>query len=516
MNLARDVLVILPELVLVGAALLLLLLISVIRRRIPRPIASITILGLVMAAATAVLLRVFYSDGSLIHGFAGDPLREEMTSLLVLDDFAIFFHVVISVGALLCVALALEYLERENLTARFGEFCILLLLSAVGGMVLVSASDLVTIFLGIEILSLSLYVLTGYAAVRSHPIEAAVKYLILGALASGFLIYGIAFVYGATGVTNLTGIASSIRTGQVTEHAFLTVGLVLILVGLGFKIALVPFHQWAPDVYDGALTPVSAFMTTVPKIAAVAALFRLLHDAFPTMSVDWGSALVVLAVLTMTIGNIAAVGQRTVKRMLAYSSVAHAGYMLVGLLAIRHVSASSDAASALLFYGLAYTLMTIGAFGVVGLLDKRDGVPVTLEECSGLAVRHPWLALSTLVFMISLTGIPLTIGFVGKMMLFKAAVHAGLIGLVVVALLNSVVSAFYYLRVVVQMWMRPASEVTARPSNSLIAKMTLGVCAGLVLLLGMAPELVLNFCESAARDFAEGASVGSKVWFVGR
>lgn len=466
-----------PGLTLAGTALFGLLLVAASRGRARESVFGLTVIGLF--ASLFVLFRHWNDPKEGLFG--GTPM-------LLLDNFALFFHFTLVVGAIFALGLSWEYLQAERLNDRVGEYCVLLLLASIGAMFLVSATDLIVIFLGIDTLSLALYILTGYASERPYPTEAALKYLLLGAMASGFLIYGIAFIYGATGTTNLLALKG------VPTTLSLSIGLGLLLIGLGFKIALVPFHQWAPDVYDGALTPVTSFMTTAPKVLSIAALFRVMTIGFhdPNLRPFWMSILWLLSASTILVGNLAALTQDNVKRMLAYSSVAHAGYMVFSVLAL-----SEAGAAALAFYGLAYTLLTVGAFGVTEVVEKQGGIPATFEELKGLAHRHPLLGLAMVIFMAGLTGIPFTVGFWAKLAVFKAALEKGYLVLVILGVLGSVISAFYYLRVALVMIAHPPTEKTRPVRPWVLAMGVIGICAFLSLYLGFIPLPLWRVSEMA-------------------
>lgn len=468
------------QVLLVCFTLLLLLLSAASKGRARESTFGLTIVGLLLALVVVVALR--NATGEAVFDGA---------VMVRLDRFALAFHFLIVVGALLSLIMSWEYLRDRGWLRRVSEYCALLLLASVGAMFLVSATDLVILFLAVDTLSLALYVLTGYASDRPYPTEAALKYLLLGAMASAFLVYGIAFVYGATGTTNLLQIG--VRVPE--QPMLLVVGLSLVMVGLSFKIALVPFHQWAPDVYDGALTPLAAFMATAPKAALIAALFKVMEAGFATSEVKplWTTALSALATLTMTVGNLAALPQENVKRMLAYSSIAHAGYMSMAVLALNEAGAT-----ALVIYGLAYTLMTVGAFAVTQLVEKETGAPAQLSEWTGLGTRFPALGWAMLLFMAGLTGIPFTAGFWAKFVTFKAALEAGYLWLVIVAVLNSVVSAFYYLRVPMVMFAHPPTQKTRPVASWRLVGLVVGVCAVLVLLLGLMPTNVWQMGEKVA------------------
>jgi len=468
------------EAVLVLWALFVLLLSAASKGRAYESAFRLTIVGLLLSLAVTVASWDFTAEAT----FDG-------ATMVRLDRFALAFHFVILVGAFFSLVASWEYLRDRGLIRRVGEFCVLMLLACAGAMFLVSATDLVIVFLAIDTLSLALYVLTGYASDRPYPIEGALKFLLLGAMASAFLVYGIAFVYGASGTTNLLNLGRTLPTQPV----MLSVGLGLLVVGLAFKIALVPFHQWAPDVYDGALTPLTAFMTTAPKVAAVAALFRVMEAGFslPQIKPHWALLLSLLSVLTMTVGNLAALPQRNVKRMLAYSSIAHAGYMVMAVLALDEAGMT-----ALVFYGVAYTLMTVGAFIATQLVEKENGAPAILDEWAGLAHKSPVLGWSMLVFMAGLTGIPFTAGFWAKFVTFKAALEAGYLWLVVVAVLNSVVSAFYYLRVAMLMFAQPPTPQTRSVAPWRLAGLVMVVCALAVVALGFMPTNLWKMGEMVA------------------
>lgn len=470
------------EAVLVVWSLLLLLLCAASKGRARESIFKLTIVGLMISFAITIA-SWNHTTEAVLDGLV----------LLRLDRFSLSFHFIILVGALLSLISSWEYLNDRGWLRRIGEYCVLLLLACTGAMFLVSATDLIVLFLSIDTLSLALYVLTGYASDRSFPTEAALKYLLLGAMASAFLVYGIAFIYGATGTTNLIVLERTLPT----QTLLLSVGLCLIVVGLAFKIALVPFHQWAPDVYDGALTPIAAFMVTTPKVALIAALFRVMELGFvsPQIKPLWTLALSALSALTMTVGNLAALPQQNIKRMLAYSSIAHAGYIVMAILALDR-----EGEAALVFYGLAYTLMTIGAFMVTQLVEKEDGAPALLGEWSGLGHKYPALGWAMVIFMAGLTGIPFTAGFWAKFVTFKVALQAGYLWLVVIAVLNSVVSAFYYLRVAMVMFSQPPTPQTRPVTPWRMVSLVTGACALAILLLGIFPTNLLTMSETVSLE----------------
>ena len=409
--------------------------------------------------------------------------------MVILDRYAQFFYVVIGYALGLVLLLSLDYVRRQGIES--GEFYLLALFSAVGMMLMASAGDLIMIFLGLEIMSIALYVLAGFFRNRLEAGEASLKYFLLGAFASGFLLYGIALVYGATGATNLDRIGAAVAGGAARDP-LLVIGFGLLLVGFGFKIAAVPFHMWAADVYQGAPTSVTAFIATGSKAAAFAALVRVLLSALPGAPIDWAPLVWVLAALSMTIGNVVAIAQQDLKRMLAYSSIAHSGYMLIGV-----VAGGSLGYGAVLFYMLVYTFTTVGAFGVLLLLEREGTESVEVGQLSGLSARHPLLALVLTVFLLSLIGIPPTAGFVGKFYLFGGAVQAGYIWLAVVGVLNSAVAAYYYLRVIVYMYMREPEARPAALTPSFSGGLALAVAVWGVIHLGILPASFLDRARAA-------------------
>jgi NADH-quinone oxidoreductase subunit N len=388
------------------------------------------------------------------------------------------------------VLISFGYLEREQLWAP--EYYVLLLFATLGMMVMAAGVDLIVIFLGLELMSVAVYVLAGFDRRRARSAEAALKYFLLGAFASGFLLYGIALVYGATGTTNLGLIGGQLSITH-TPSAMLLAGLALLIVGFAFKIAAVPFHMWAPDVYDGAPTPVTAFMATGVKAAAFAALFRVMYQAFAGVAA-WHDIVWWLAIITMVGGNLFALGQRSVKRMLAYSSVAHAGYLLVALNA-----GGAAGTSAFLVYVVVYTLMSLGAFAVLAAKGRAGESDVTIDDLAGLAARRPRLAFALAVCMLSLLGFPGTAGFIGKWYILLAATSAGHNVLAAILVLTSVVSAGYYLPVIMAMYMKAEPNEAAhvdvrldRWGRAAVAAVVLGL-----LLFGVWPNRLLDLAKSA-------------------
>jgi len=381
--------------------------------------------------------------------------------------------------------ISIPYVRRTGMDR--GEYYALLLFSTLGMMIMAGSLDLITIFLGLETLSISLYILAGFLREQLKSNESALKYLLLGAFASGFVLYGIALIYGATGSINLKRVAEVVAAGKVASPTLLIIGMGLLIIGFGFKVASVPFHMWTPDVYEGAPTSVTAFMIAGTKAAAFAAFLRILMTALPVLQPDWSRILWVLAVLTMTVGNVVAIAQSNIKRMLAYSSIAHAGYILVALVAAGKLGSGS-----VLFYLVAYTFMNLGAFAVVVALARQEGERLTIDEYAGLGLRYPFLGAAMALFMFSLAGIPPTGGFMGKFYIFSAAIQANYIGLAVIGVLNSVISAYYYLRVTVVMYMGQGEAEPA--AGRLSPALTLAVLIAIVgtLQLGLFPSRIFE------------------------
>jgi NADH-quinone oxidoreductase subunit N len=394
-----------------------------------------------------------------------------------LDPFAALLTSVIALGSLLSCGLAITYLAE--LRINHGEFYALLLLSTAGMMLMVASVDLIPVFLGLELMSIPIYVLAGFDRRRLRSNESALKYFIIGSFASALMLYGMALLYGVSGTTSFEGIARSFDA----SNPMATIGLGLVLVGFAFKISSVPFHQWTPDVYEGAPSVVTGFMSVTVKTAAFATLLRVLTLVFGGVEELLTDVLWVLAALTIVVGNVMAVIQDNIKRLLAYSSIAHAGYLLVGF-----VTGTVEGYGAVLFYLIVYLFMNLGAFGVVVALAQNGQECERMESLAGLARRRPGLAAVMTLFMVSLAGIPGTAGFIAKFNLFAAAVNGGYVGLVIVAVLMSVVSVYYYLRVPVLMYMREPAEDTGAATVSSGEALVLGVCAFCVLFFGFFPN----------------------------
>lgn len=380
--------------------------------------------------------------------------------MVMLDGFSTFANILLLSSGLLAIALAYGYTKRMGIER--GEYYTLTLFSLTGMMLMAQASDLIMVFLALELLSIPLYVLSALAR-KIDSEESGVKYFLLGAFASGFVVYGTALIFGATGSTNLSVIFVQAASGA-TSGLLLTIGAALLLVGFGFKVAAAPFHMWTPDVYQGAPTSVTAFMAAGAKIAGFVALFRVFVTAFPAISADLTGVLWAISAVTMIVGNLTAISQTNIKRMLAYSAIAHAGYILMAFVPYGNEKVAPVAVAAGLFYLVAYAVSNFGSWGVVIALEKSEGKGLEIEDYAGLAKKYPALAAAMTVFMLSLIGFPPTLGMVGKFYLFRSAVDGGFIGLALIGLVTSLLSAFYYLRVVVNMYMKEGDpEIEREP-----------------------------------------------------
>ncbi len=466
----------LPEIILTVAGILIMFL-EALRPEGRRTNAGmLAILALVLALPAALLAQ----DGPAFQG------------MLVIDGMGTFFRTLVVVVGLLVVFSSTDYLRREG--QESGEYYALVLFSIVGQCVMVTANELVMIFIGLEISSIASYILAGFLRDDARNNESALKYFLLGSFATAFLLYGVAWMYGATGSTNLTEIRRALISGTPPPEALIGVSAALIFVGLAFKISAAPFQGWAPDVYQGAPAPVSAFLTVGPKAAAFAVLIRIFLGGLEPMASSWMPAVWVCALATMVVGNFAAIMQSNIKRLLAYSSIAHAGYVLVAVAAN-----SGTGSAAAMFYLAAYAFTNIGAFAVVTYFSRKGERYVSIDDFAGLAQRQPGMAAMLTIFLLSLIGVPLTGGFFGKFYIFKAALDAQLIWLTVLGLLNSAVAAYYYLRILVVMYMREPGESveTLPPAGALLQIAVYGSAVG-TLLLGIFPSLVLDFANRAA------------------
>jgi NADH-quinone oxidoreductase subunit N len=473
-------LILLPELVLTGWALVLLLFVAW-RHDSVRDLRVAGWITLAALASTAAAVWWLWWRSAHVAGLAG---------MIAVDDFRWVTDWVFLGAAALTVLISFRYLEREQLLAP--EYYVLLVFATLGMMLMAGGSDLMVIFLALELMSVAVYVLAGFDRKRARSAEAAIKYFLLGAFASGFLLYGIALIYGATGTTNLGLIG--VQVGLLERpSAMLLAGLGLLLVGFAFKVAAVPFHTWAPDVYDGAPTPVTAFMATGVKAAAFAALFRVLLEGFAAVPA-WRDIVWWLAIITMVAGNLLALGQRSLKRMLAYSSVAHAGYLLVAV--------AAEGTAAFLVYLTAYTLMTVGAFALLAAKGRQGESDVTIDDMAGLSQRRPWLAFALAVCMLSLLGFPGTAGFIGKWYILLAATGAGETLLAAALVVTSVVSAGYYLPVIMAMYMKSeaseAAHVDVRLGRTAGAAVAVAVAA--LLLFGVWPNPLFDLAKTAGES----------------
>jgi NADH-quinone oxidoreductase subunit N len=450
-----------PLIILVAWACLLLLIDLFIPTERNRGItAGLAALGLLVAL------------GFVLAG-TGQPAASGFGGMIMLDDFARFLSTLLLLSGLAGVALAYDYLQRTGI--EHGEYYVLLLF-ALSGMILMGMSaDLIMVFLSLELLSIPLYVMAGIAVPRLTSEEASIKYFLLGAFSSGFFVYGTALVYGATGTTALKDIAAALQANRA-DITLLLAGAGLILTGLGFKVAVVPFHMWTPDVYHGAPSAVTAFMAVGAKAAGFAALLRIFVLTFPAISANLTPVLWALAALTMILGNFIAIAQRNIKRLLAYSSIAHAGYILMALVPFGQSKVAANSVASALFYLVAYAFMNFAAWSVVIALEQAGEKGLELKDYAGLGRKYPALAAVMAIAMLSFTGVPPTLGFVGKFYLFRTVVEGGYIGLAIIGVLTSLVSAFYYLRVVVIMYMQDGEPVVRHDAWLYLAAAAAGVC----------------------------------------
>lgn len=496
-----------PEVIICAAAVLVMLIDAFVRPTQRWITGGVSLLGLVVAGIASVCL---WANGT--------PSADAFNGMIVLDELRLGFTLIFLLVSALTLLLSTVWAENEQVPA--GEFHSLLLFATVGMMLMASGNDLVIVFLGLEILSIATYVLAGFRRTDIRSNESSLKYFILGSFSSAFLLYGIALVYGATsiaetgpagqasrivaGTTNIAEIAS--RIGDAQYPALLYAGAAMMLVGFGFKIATAPFHIWTPDVYEGAPTPVTAFMAAGPKAAGFAAFMRVFIFGLPfvvstssatagSLHQTWVSSLAVMAILTMTLGNVVAIVQNNVKRMLAYSSIAHAGYALVGFVAAGAATdpaQRNSAITAVMFYLLTYAVMNVGAFAVVQIIARRGDRRTSIEDYSGIGFESPVLAFSFSLFMLSLLGMPLTAGFIGKIMVFGAAIDQGYYVLVVIGVLNTAVSAYYYLRLIIVMFFGERTTAWQAPRIPASVAVALALTVLGVLYLGVFPGRVIN------------------------
>ncbi len=445
------------------------------------------VLGASMIIAIAAVFLSVIANG----GMPTEP-KTYFSGLFVLDSFTWFFNLLILLATGLTIPVAGRYLHEEGLE-QF-EFFVLLLFSACGMMFMIAGGHLLMIFLGLETLSIAIYVLTGYLPRSAVSKEAALKYVILGGFSSAVFMYGVALIYGTVGSASLPAILQAFQAGKpgITGMA----GMLLMLVGFGFKTAIVPFHMWTPDVYEGAPTPLTGYMSVAVKAAAFGAFIRVFLGALPSMYPAWSQVLWVISVATMILGNFAALRQTNIKRMLAYSSIAHAGYILIGMIAGNKMGTAG-----MLYYLLAYTFTNLGAFAVVALVGSKGEANTYLDDYRGLGRNHPIIAMTLSLFLFSLAGIPPTAGFVGKFMVFRAALEAGYVWLVVIAALTSAASVFYYFRVIMKMYMEEPVQMPQRLQFGPGALIVLLITACTVLYIGILPTTYINMSLQSVQLF---------------
>jgi NADH-quinone oxidoreductase subunit N len=473
-----------PDLLLMGGAMLLLLWAGW-RRESDEHQHSVGVLSMALCIFTMVAVGYYAWRG-----------YTATTGAVAVDNFRWAVDEILLIATLGTIAMSLDYNRREGITP--GESHVLLLLATSGMMILAAARDLIIVFLGIELMSIAVYVLVGLNRRRERSAEGAIKYFLLGAFSTAFLLYGIALVYGATGATNFVAIKTNIVRFSLGHDPLLLVGIALLVIGFGFKVAAAPFHMWAPDVYEGAPTPITAYMAAAVKAAAFAAFFRLWLEAFPTLLVQWHEAVWWLAAITMVVGNVVALAQRDIKRLLAYSSIAHAGYILVAL-----VVGTSFGSSAFMFYLFAYTMATLGAFGVVVALGRSGEDNLDVEEYAGLWSVRPGMAVAMAIFMLALLGFPIFggIGFFAKWYVLQAALQAPFpqTRLAIVLVVTSVVSAGYYLYVVMVMFMKPRASTAILPERSSgWTRAVVWASAAIIIIFGLFPDAIVSFTQKSA------------------
>ncbi len=476
-----------PVIVVAVTGMLLMLLELFVPAFVKRWAAWIAIIGL----ALSLILTV---------GLWGQPgatfTSADGSSMLVVDNFAVFLNVIFLLTGILTILISVDFLRRTELDRP--EYYMLMLFSITGMMLMGMGNDLILIFMALELLSIPLYIMAGLAWPRPDSEEAAMKYFLLGAFSSSIFVFGIALIYGAAGTTALPGVVEALGN----PSGLLLAGVAFLLVGFGFKIAAVPFQMWTPDVYEGAPTSVTAFMSVGAKVGGFAALLRILLGALPNMSDAWVPAIAILSALTLIVGNVGAILQQNIKRMLGFSSIAHAGFILI---AVAASADSPDGLSAALFYMFAYLFTNLGAFAIVIAMERQLGQGVHLDDYKGLAKTHPWMALAMAFFMLSLTGIPLTGGFAAKFYVLRTALEANLFWLAIIAVITSVVSAFYYLRVVYLMYMYDGEAELIKKPALLIA---VWVTAIVTFLLGILPAWGYDFAREAVIETVQLLAAG--------
>jgi NADH-quinone oxidoreductase subunit N len=477
---SADFYYLLPELIVTSGALLVLVADVLWPKRA----------GVLMGLALATI-----GVAAAVLGTMAGAQVEVARGLVAVDSFAFFFKVLFLLAAALTILLSARYLAVEGMSP--GEYYFLILSTTLGMMFMAGGIDLIALFIGLETMAVAFYILVGYLKPSRRSNEAAIKYFLLGAFSLGILLYGMSLMYGLSGTTNLRAMAE-ILAGRSTDPR-LILAVILVVAGMGFKIAAVPFHMWAPDVYEGAPTPITAFLSVGSKAAAFAMLLRIFVEGLPGLSTDWRLLFYALAIVTMTVGNVAALTQSNLKRLLAYSSIAHAGYVLIGV-----VAGTTRGITAVLVYLMVYTFMQLGAFAIIAMLRRADTIGEDLKDLSGLHHRNPMAAFAMLLFMLSLGGIPPTAGFMGKFWLFGAAIEAGYVWLAIIGVANSALSLYYYLRIVVFMYLR-SDEVGSAPVMRPAIATALALAVAATLVLGVYPRPLFDFAEASARTLGVAA-----------
>ncbi len=467
-----------PEIAILATAVIILIIDLFVSKHRSLVITGVSFIGVIVA---------------LLLAFANSPIMKTgFNNSVASDPIGFYFKIIFCLGTLLTIFISSTYVNRELKST--GEYYFLVFIATFGMMVMATSLDLITIFLGLEVMSIPLYVLAGIHRDRPRSREAAMKYFLLGAFSSGFLLYGITLIFGAYGTTNLITLSQRFEFGYAYSEILSLAGLVLVLIGIGFKVGMAPFHMWIPDVYEGAPAPVTAFMSAGPKAAGFAALFRIVTLYAPTVSDNFTTILWILAAVTMTWGNILAISQQNIKRMLAYSSIAHAGYILVALTA-----GGANGISAGIFYLLVYTLMNIGAFAIIVLLAGKGEKFDNIKDYAGLGIKYPFAGFAMTIFMLSLSGIPATAGFIGKYKIFISAIDSGFVWLAIIGIINSLISVWYYFGVIVTMFMKPETdakiEMTMSPSLMIVILVSvIGILA-----LGLFPRDWINLSDLAGQ-----------------
>lgn len=465
---------IMPQIIVVTGSILVLLL-GVIARGQGKLIGYLSFLTCLIAIADIAVIWNY--DGMVLSG------------MLTINHFTHAFCLIILASAAIVSLLTVGFIDER----KVGEFYSILLMTTFGMMIMASSTNLIIIFLGLETLSIGLYVLAGFNRARVRSLESAIKYFLLGAFASGFFLYGIALIYGTTGSMEISKVAEFIARFKVLDNPLMLAGIIMLMVGFGFKVALVPFHAWTPDVYQGVPAAVAAFISTGPKAAAFAAFLRVFDYGFASVHDEWVNALVWICILTMSIGNLVAIVQRDFKRMLAYSSIAHAGYVLMAIISAP-TGGFDFSSSSVMFYLAVYSLMNLSAFGIAHIFESREGRNLNIEDYVGLGFKYPMMGIAMTVAMFSLAGIPLTGGFVGKFQIFSSAINAGFVTLAIVGVLNALVSVYYYLRVLVNMYfVKPESEESAETIKiPFPVSLALGISTIGILLTGIFPSILMD------------------------